>query len=563
MRYVSFSWFNTTLKRYVWLYAELMVIAIAIRLLLLVEPFVFQALVDRVLPFQRTATLHLIVALLTASALFQVGLNVVSGLLANLTANRVTNELGERLYEHLLQLPLGFYHRWPVGEVMARIDEIDTIRNFMVGTATGVTLDVMFAFIYIGALYSISPELTVIVVLALPVQAAIYLGLGPFLRARIRASFDASAAYQANMVESLAGATVAKAMAIEKSVARKLMGTLGRVLSTNLRTEYVRMASDQLVYLVQRSVVILVLFVGSGMIFESELTLGQLIAFFLLTRRVSGPIASFSRLWEAWQNIRISRQRLADILLEDRESVGSLPRVPSRRFTALRLENVTFGYGGDAPVVENLSVDVLPERSTVIVGPSGVGKSTVGKLLAGLLHPEHGRLVVNGEDGRRFDPRSVRRTVMYVPQEPVLFSGSVRENLLLGRGEAGITAIERALELSASTNMLGDLARGLDTDVGERGMNLSGGQRQRIAIARALLLGPRVLVLDEPTSALDVETQGILVRNMVGLTPDITVVFITHQHELIPGPVTIVDLAKRKEIIRGTVQAIPRPSHGR
>lgn len=541
-REVPLSWFGKTLWKYTPFYAEMMLLAVCIRLIGLIEPFIFQVVIDRILPFEREASLIVVVLIFIAVSLFQALFEILAELLGLITANRVTRDLGGRLFDHLFKLPYAHFRRWPIGETIARIGETDTIRGFIVGASTGLLLDVVFAGIYIAALVMLSGSLTMIVLVALPLQAAIYLSFGPWLRRRIQAEFDAGAAHQSLIVDNMAGVAAIKAMSAERPMLRKLDATLDRALATGHRVSVLQIASDKLNFIVERGVTIAIIFFGAQLVFDGHMTLGELIAFNLLAEKVTGPIANFSGLWETWQNVRISRRRLGDILGETQEGFDARPRLPAGTRGHLSFREVSFSYDGETPVLDRLDFDAPAGTLSLIVGPSGCGKSTFGRLASGIETPEHGMVCLDGLNISEFDPHDVRQQVAYVPQEPYLFSGTIRDNLALGAPDAHSHEMDHALKVAAADAFVRRLPKGLDTPVGERGAALSGGQRQRIAIARAILSRPRVLILDEPTSALDDAAQRAMVRQLSALKGEMTLVVITHRPEILEDADQVVEL---------------------
>lgn len=539
---VPLSWFGKTLWKFTPLYVELVFLAICIRLLGLVEPFIFQVIIDRILPFEREATLIVVMAVFAAVSVFHIGFNILSSLLGMLTANRVTRELGSRIFEHLFRLPYSHFRKWPIGETIARVSETDTIRAFLVGTTTGVVLDLLFVVIYLGVLFALSPLLTAIVVISLPLQGFVYFIFGPFLRRRLRVQFDAGARHQSRMVESIGGIASVKALSAEDKMLTGLRDTLQDNLDAGLRVGKLRIASTNLIYAVSQTLTIMIIFIGAREVFAGQLTLGQLIAFHLIAEKVASPISNFSGLWEKWQNIKISRQRLGDILLSAPEAFETLPRLPSQIEPELRFDDVEFAYAPGAPVLRGFSFTAKRHTLSLVVGPSGIGKSTFGRLASGIETPDSGTVTLDAHDISEHDPHDVRTKIAYVPQEPYLFSGTVRENLSLNLGDGVSDAvISDALRVAAADTMVQRLPMGLDTQVGERGAALSGGQRQRIAMARSLLNNPKVLILDEPTSALDGAAQSQMVAEIERLKDSMTVIVITHRPDVFATPDQVVD----------------------
>ncbi|WP_299202194.1 peptidase domain-containing ABC transporter [uncultured Tateyamaria sp.] len=540
-REIPLSWFTRSLWKYTPLYVELVFLAICLRLIGLVEPFIFQVIIDRILPFQREASLVVVVAIFAAVSLFQMGFEILSNLLGVLTANKVTRDFGARIFDHLFKLPLSHFRKWSVGETIARVRETETIRNFLVGTTTGVFLDLLFVVIYISVLLALSVPLTMIVLIALPLQALIYFVLGPFLRQRLRVQFDAGARHQTQMVENISGIAAVKALSAEDKMLERLDQTLYDSLNARYRVSLLNIVSDKLTFIVERSVTIAIIYVGANLVFAGELTLGQLIAFHLLAGKVTDPIANFSQLWEGWQNIKVSRQRLGDIVSSPMEPFDAQPRLLSVIEPRLTFEEVSFGYTKGTLVLRHFSFVAQPNTLTLVVGPSGIGKSTFGRLAAGIDVPAEGVVRLGGEDITKFEPHDVRSKIAYIPQEPYLFSGTLRENLLISEQDVSEEDLQTALRIAAADTLVARLPLGLETQVGERGSALSGGQRQRIAIARSLIKKPKVLVLDEPTNALDDAAQRKMAKELARLKPTTTLIVITHRPEIFEDPDQIVD----------------------
>lgn len=538
---IPLSWFGKTLWKYTPLYIELVFLAICLRLIGLVEPFIFQVIIDRILPFQREASLMVVVAIFVAVSLFQLVFEVLSDLLGMVTANRVTRDFGARIFEHLFKLPFSHFRKWTVGETIARVSETDTIRAFLVGTTTGVFLDLLFVFIYIAVLFMLSVDLTLIILAALPIQFLIYFGFGPFLRRRLRVQFDAGAAHQTQMVENISGIAAVKALSAEGKMLERLDQTLHANLNAGYRVGLLNIWNDKLLFIIDKAITISIIYFGAQFVFAGQMTLGELIAFHLLAEKVTGPVQNFASLWESWQNIRVSRQRLGDVVNTPMEPFEALPKLPPDVEARLTFENVDFAYVQSAPILRQFNFTAKPNTLTLIVGPSGIGKSTFGRLASGIDVPDSGAVLLGGEDIGQFEPHDVRTKIAYVPQEPYLFSGTLRENLTLGDESATDEMIARALRISAAETLVAQLPLGLDTHVGERGSALSGGQRQRVAIARSLIKAPKVIILDEPTSALDGEAQRRMALEMQKLKHEVTLIIITHNPDIFEDPDQVVD----------------------
>ena len=545
---VKISWFLETLLKYKALYLELVFLAFCMRLLGVIEPFLFQVIIDRILPFQRESSLIVVAVVFVATSIFQGAFSVVSAILGILTGNRVTKEFADRIYSHLFHLPFAYFRAWPVGETISRLSETDTIRAFIVGAAAGVLLDVVFTFLYLAILFSLSSQLTLILLAGLPLQALVYFGFGPFLRERLRDEFDTGAKMQTHVVESVSGAQTLKALAIEDRACEKISEALELNMASSVRVQMLRLVSDQILFVVERAVTIGIVIYGAGLVFSSNLSLGELIAFHLIASKVSAPLSNFATLWESWQNIRVSRQRLADILCVESERAAVLPDLVVSKIDTLVLSSVSFTYDGEADALfSNISLQAERGQVSLVVGPSGSGKSTLARIAAGLEKTDFGTVEVGGHNIQLHNPGSIRRHICYVPQDPVLFSGSIRQNLQAVAPSFSSAEYYDALETASMLGQVNSFALGIDQQVGERGLALSGGQRQRVALARSLLKRPKVLILDEPLSALDEHNRLVLAANLRELAKSIVLIIITHQKEDFPDAKIVCTFAKSDE----------------
>lgn len=545
---VKISWFLETLLKYKALCLKLVFLAFCMRLLGVIEPFLFQVIIDRILPFQRESSLIVVAVVFVATSIFQGAFSVVSAILGIVTGNRVTKEFADRIYSHLFHLPFAYFRAWPVGETISRLSETDTIRAFIVGAAAGVLLDVVFTFLYLAILFSLSAQLTLILLVGLPLQALVYFGFGPFLRERLRDEFDTGAKMQTHVVESVSGAQTLKALAIEDRACEKISEALELNMASSVRVQMLRLVSDQILFVVERAVTIGIVIYGAGLVFSSNLSLGELIAFHLIASKVSAPLSNSATLWESWQNIRVSRQRLADILCVESERAAVLPDLVVSKIDTLVLSSVSFTYDGEADALfSNISLQAERGQVSLVVGPSGSGKSTLARIAAGLEKTDSGTVEVGGHNIQLYNPDSVRRHICYVPQDPVLFSGSIRQNLQAVAPSFSSAEYYDALEMASMLGQVSSFALGIDQQVGERGLALSGGQRQRVALARSLLKRPKVLILDEPLSALDEHNRLALASNLRELAKSIVLIIITHQKEDFPGAKIVCTFDKSDE----------------
>ena len=414
---------------------------------------------------------------------------------------------------------------------MARVREIETVRQFLTGSAITLVLDIIFGGIFIAMMFLYSSTLAWIIVGTIPLYIAIAVVVTPVFRARLDEKFARGAENQAFLVESVTGVETIKAMAVEPILQRKWEEQLAAYVGASFRTQVLATGANQITTLISKGTTVLTLLVGARLVINNELTVGELVAFNMLAGQVTGPVLRLAQLYQDFHQVRISVDRLGDILNTQPEPRPSTHAAQGGLIMGdIKLERVLFRYRPDAqPVLSNVSLSIPAGQVIGIVGPSGSGKSTIAKLVQRLYVPEQGQILIDGRDISLADPAWLRRQIGVVLQENVLFNMTVRENIALALPAASLEDVVKAAELAGAHEFIGKMANGYDTVIGERGASLSGGQRQRIAIARALLGNPRILIFDEATSALDYESEAIIQTNMRQIVEGRTVVLIAHR----------------------------------
>ncbi len=548
-RRFDITWFIPAVVKYRRMFAEVLLASLFLQLFGLITPLFFQVIIDKVLVHRGLTTLDVLVIGLVALTVFEVVLGGLRTYIFSHTASRIDVELGARLFRHLMALPIAFFEARAVGQTVARVRELENIRNFLTGSALTVVLDLMFTFVFFAVMFHISPLLTWVVLGSLPFHAALSAGITPGLRRRIEERFQRGAANQAFLVEAISGAETLKAMAVEPEMRQRWEEQLAAYVRASFRTVMLGTFGSQSVMLIGKVVTALILWLGAQAVIEGDMTVGMLVAFNMLAAQVSQPILRLAQLWQDFQQFRISLTKLGDVLNTPPESTrgANAPSLPAIE-GEIRIENATFRYRTDGPeVLRDLSMKIAPGEIVGIVGRSGSGKSTIVKLIQRLHVPEHGRVLVDGVDLALADPAWLRRQLGVVLQENVLFSRSVRDNIALADPGLSMERIETAARLAGAHDFILELPEGYDTVLAERGSSLSGGQRQRIAIARALVTNPRILILDEATSALDYESESVIQDNMRAICRDRTVLIVAHR-------LTAVRLAERILVVdRGRI----------
>ncbi|VXB55479.1 Leukotoxin translocation ATP-binding protein LktB [Burkholderia sp. 8Y] len=523
------SWFIPAVIRYRRLLLEVLAVSLVLQFFGLVSPLMFQVVMDKVLVNRTYSTLNVVCVALLVTSVFEVLLTGLRNYVFSHTTNRMDVELGAKIFRHLVSLPLGYFAARRVGETVARVRELESIRNFLTGQALTAIIDLAFSFVFLAVMCVYSVWLTLLVVASLPIYVAISAVLVPAFRARLNEKFARGADNQSFLVESVSGVETIKAMAVEPQFIRRWESQLAAYVSAGFRVSNLGSVGQQLIQLVGKVVTLATLFFGARFVIDGRMSVGGLIAFNMMAQRVSAPVTRLAQLWQDFQQVGISVSRLGDILNARTELPQSRQALPQIKGD-VAFDNVRFRYRPDgAPIVDGVSVQISAGSVVGIVGRSGSGKSTLTKLLQRLYIPEQGTVRVDGIDVALADPAWLRRQIGVVLQENLLFNRSVRENIALTDPGAPLEAVIRAAQLAGAHEFVCELPEGYDTLVGEHGNGLSGGQRQRLAIARALLTNPKILIFDEATSALDFETERLIQNNMKAMCAGRTVIIIAHR----------------------------------
>jgi subfamily B ATP-binding cassette protein HlyB/CyaB len=530
-RRFDITWFLGAIHKYRRQLSEVLVTSFFLQLLGLVSPLFFQVVIDKVLVHRTLSTLDVLAVGLIAIAMFETILGILRTYLFAHTTNRLDVELGARLFRHLLALPIAYFQTRRVGDSVARVRELENIRNFLTSSALTLAIDLFFTVVFLAVMYLYSPLLTAIVLASFPFYIGISAGATPLFRRRLDEKFQRGAENQAFLVESVTGVETLKAMAVEPQMQRRWEEQLAGYVTSSFRVLKLGNTASHCVQFVSKIVTVGTLFVGAKLVIDGSLTVGELVAFNIMAGRVSTPVLRLAQIWQDFHQARISIARLGDILNTPAENTltparATLPPIRGE----ITFEHVTFRYRLDGPAVLNdVSFKILPGQVIGIVGQSGSGKSTLAKLIQRLYVPESGRVVVDGVDLSTVDTVWLRRQVGIVLQENILFNRTVRENIALADPTMPIERVIEAAKQAGAHDFIVELPEAYDTIVGERGSSLSGGQRQRIAIARALITNPRILIFDEATSALDYESERIIQDSMMKITEGRTVFVIAHR----------------------------------
>jgi len=553
-RRFDLSWFMGAIHKYRHLLGEVLLASFFLQLFGLVTPLFFQVVVDKVLVHRGISTLEVLAVGLIVVSIFETVLGALRTFVFSHTTNRIDVELGARLFRHLMALPLGYFGVRRVGDSVARVRELENIRQFITGSALTLVIDLVFTGVFLGVMAWYSVTLTLLVLVSLPIYVAISMAVTPLFRARLDEKFKRGAENQSFLVESVTGIETLKSMAVEPQMQRRWEEQLAAYVTASFRVANLGNYASQSIQLISKLVTAAILFFGARQVIDGGMTVGELVAFNMLAGRVAQPVLRLAQVWQDFHQTRLSVERLGDILNTPTEPSAAGGRSALATIAGhIQFDQVKFRYRIDGPeVLRGISLDIPAGQILGIVGSSGSGKSTLAKLAQRLYVPESGRVLVDGVDLAMIDPSWLRRQVGVVPQESVLFNRSVRDNIALTEPGMPLERVVAAAKLAGAHDFIVELPEGYDTIIGERGGSLSGGQRQRIAVARALVGNPRILVFDEATSALDYESELAIQQNMRAICAGRTVLIIAHRLSTVRGCDRIIAVERGQVVEDGS-----------
>ncbi len=525
------GWFLRSARKYWNVLRDCLLASFFVQVFGLLSPLVFMVVIDKVLSNNSLSTLDVLVFALIVVSLFEILLNGLRTYLMSHTANRIDLMLGVQLFKHLMSLPLSYFESRQVGDTIARMKELENVRRFITGSGLMLFLDIFFLVVFLFVMFLFSPFLSLLVVVTLPFLFGASFFLTPVLRHKLEDRYTAGSGKQSFLVETLAGMETIKANAAEPRIIEKWEERLSEYVKIGFSSGHLSNLISQVTGTISKILSVLLLWFGAREVLHGNLTVGQFIAFNMLSSRVIAPIMRLSRIWEELQQVNVSVARIGDIFTAPSEpgfdpTKVSLPPIRGD----VSFERVSFRFKPEGKeILHDISFSVKAGEVIGIVGSTGSGKTTLIKLLQRLYVPEQGRILIDGIDLSMVDSSWLRRQIGVVIQDGVLFNNSIRDNITLNLPDLAMEDVMAAAKLAGAHDFILELPEGYDTQVGERGCRLSTGQRQRLAIARALAADPRMLILDEATSGLDYESEQQVQKNMKKMCDGRTVFIIAHR----------------------------------
>ena len=511
---------------------EVFVASFITQLFALATPLLFQQIIDRVIGQGSSSALGGFAVLMGIFMILELIFSSLRTFQFMEISNRIDINIGSSIISRLLRLNARYFEKRPVGELASRLNELDKIRSFLTGTALTVVLDAFFALLYFGVMFFYSPLLAGIILASIPVLLILILGITPITQKLIRQRAEAHSRTHSYMVEILNGIQTVKLQNSELTARRNWESRHLDDINKGFKTVLANTVSSNGLQLINKTTNILVICFGAGLVLDNQLTLGQLIAFRIISGYVTQPILRLANTWNTFQEVSMSIERLGDVVnqpletTEDEYSNICMPPIKGE----VHFDEVSFSYSSSStPQLSGVSLTIPPGSFTGLVGQSGCGKSTILKLVPRLYQPTQGKVLIDGYDVGKVELYSLRRQLGFVPQDCLLFEGTIYNNIAVADPEAEADQVIQAAQLACAHDFIMTLPNGYNTFLGEKGSGLSGGQRQRVALARMLLQKPKLVILDEATSALDVDTEQQVVSNLRRVLKDTTVLMITHR----------------------------------
>ncbi len=527
----GFGWFARELARHRGVWRDVLLASLCIQLVGLATPLFTQVVIDKVVVHQTTSTLAVVAAGLVLFLVFNAAMSWVRQYLVLHTGNRVDAVLGSEVFRRLLRLPLPYFEQRSTGVLIARVRAVETVREFMSGAAVSLVLDLPFLVVFVAVMLCYSVPLTLVAMAGMGAIAAASLLATPLLRERLNRQFLLGARNQAFLTEHVAGIETVKSLQMEPLLARRYDGLLAQALGAGFEARQVANTYNVVANALEQAMALAILCIGALLVMRNDgFTIGMLVAFQMFAARSAQPMLRLAGLWQEFQQASIAVRRLGDIMDAPPEADAPGPSRGAEPRGELRAQGLAFRYAPGQPYLfRGLDVALTPGRLTVLTGPSGCGKSTVAKLLLGFYPPSEGRVFLDGRDTRAYVPAELRQLFGVVPQDTVLFSGSVHDNVAAANPNATFDEVVSCCKAAGIHGAIEALPAGYATRLGEHGVGLSGGQKQRVAIARALLRRPKILLFDEATSALDEAAAESFADTVNSLKARAAVLFIGHQ----------------------------------
>ncbi len=531
-RKFGLHWLVPYVQRYRTQMIEVFAASLLNQIFALATPLLFQQIIDRVISKGATSALMPLIILMLIFSILETAFGSLRTFQFVEVSNRIDIGIGSAIVSRLLRLNARFFDKRPVGELSSRLGELANIRRFMTGTALTVVLDATFSVMYFSIMFFYSNILSLIVVLTIPFLFIVTVGITPITQRLIRSRAEAQSRTQSLLVEILSGIHTVKLQNAELSARRQWEDRHLHSINEGFKAILANTTSSNALQLINKLSNIVIIGAGSWLVINNEMTLGQLIAFRIISGYVTQPMMRLASSWQSFQEMSLSLERVGDVVNQPLEvsenEEGNIDMPPIKG--SIKADSVGFSYSTTtAPVLSSVSLSIGAGEFVGLVGQSGCGKSSFLKMVPRLYTPTSGRIFIDDYDISKVNLYSLRQQLGFVPQDCVLFQGTIFSNIALGDPQVESQKVIEVAKIACAHEFIMGLPYGYGTPVGEKGSGLSGGQRQRISLARMLLEDPNMVILDEATSALDVDTEKQVVKNLREHFSDRTLLMITHR----------------------------------
>ncbi len=532
-------WFMPEFIKLKGVFGQIALAVLAMTGVALAIPLFFQIIVDKVLANGTVTTLHTLMVGVCIALVFNAVMEFLRSYLLLFATNKIDINTATKTFRHLMRLPIDFFERVPSGVLLKHMQQTERIRGFLSGNLFFTILELSTLVVFIPFLLLYSVKLTCVVIFFSFLMACVIgVLIRPFQR-RLHELYNAEGKRQSMLVEAIHGIRTVKSLAIEPVQEKAWNDSTAYAINAYFRVGKISMTAKTLSTFLEMLMTVTVIYMGTNMVFGLQLLVGELIAFQMLSGRVTGPLVKMVGLVHEYQQVALSVKMLGVVMNTPQEPMGGGVRNPLKG--NITFENVTFQYTPDTPqVIKNFSLELKAGTSLGIVGRSGSGKTTLTKLLQGLYSLQGGLIKIDGIDIREIEKTHLRSSIGVVLQENYFFNGTVRDNICLTKRSATLEEIIYASKLAGADEFVQKLVKGYDTMLEENASNLSGGQKQRLAIARALLTNPAILIFDEATSALDPESENVIQNNLSAIARGRTVLIISHRLSIVSGATNIL-----------------------
>lgn len=551
------SWFKDTLKLSKFLYVDAVVASFLINLIALATPLFVMNVYDRVVPNHATATLWMLAIGITIAFAFDFVLKFLRGICLDLAGKKTDLIISSALYEKLVGMKMKL-RPGRVGAFAQNFQEYQSVRDFLSSLTLTALIDLPFTLLILLVIGIIGGPLVIIPLVAYPLAVLINWLIQRPLIAQVQKTYRLSSERQAMLVETLTGLDAIKVNNAQSQRQYQWEQTLGHLSKLEVKVKLLSSLAVNFTSWLQQFSGVVIIVAGVYWIIEGHLSMGGLIACYLLQRRAMMPVDQLCGLMTRYHRAKMTKATIDHMMgLEQETPVGEVPLRCETLSGAMEFHDVTFRYPQNQQTsLEGISLKIAAGEKVGIIGRSGSGKSSLAKLLVHFYQPESGMILMDGIDSRQLDVNDIRHNIGYVPQDIHLFSGTLRDNLLIGAGYVDEETMIRAATLAGVHDFCRRHPSGYNLQVGERGMNLSGGQRQAVALARALLLDPAILLMDEPTSSMDNTSEDLIKKALMPIVKNKTLLLVTHRASLLSLVDRLIVLDNGKIIADGPKESV-------